>query len=479
MDPRSRRSILGWAFYDFAESAFATSILVAILPVYYLSIAPQGGIVVSFGPIRFTTAASSLWAYTISFSTMLIALPSPVLGALADSGGRRKLFLGVFGYTGALFSALLVFVGTGDYLLASALFCVANIGSVGSSTFLNALLLDVAPPGKMDSVSGKGFAAGYLGGGTVFVINLLMISHPEWFGIPSQEWGIRLSFLVVGLWWALFSIPTMLWVRERPREERTHGSRIVRDAFRTTWMTLRRITRFRDLSLYLLAFLVFNDGIQTVIVMAVPYAKETLRLDTTTLMGVLVLIQAIGIPGSLFFGWVAERLGSKQALLISLTIWSGVVIMAWRIASAVEFWVLGACVGLVLGGSQAISRSLYGALIPQSRAAEFYGFLAVSSRFSSFLGPLVFGLARDITGSMRGNPRADRVLRRGQCAVARGQCGKRCRPCTGGGRRVGGVFAPFFFRIPAVAGMTEWSARQRQECVPHAPERWNHVRELR
>ncbi len=401
MDPRSRRSILGWALYDFAESAFATSILVAILPVYYLSIAPQGGIAVAFGPIRFTTAASSLWAYTISFSTMLIALPSPVLGALADSGGRRKLFLGVFGYTGALFSALLVFVGTGDYLLASALFCVANIGSVGSSTFLNALLLDVAPPGKMDSVSGKGFAAGYLGGGTVFVINLLMIAHPEWFGIPSQEWGIRLSFLVVGLWWAVFSIPTMLWVRERPREEKTHGSRIVREAFRTTWMTLRRITRFRDLSLYLLAFLVFNDGIQTVIVMAVPYAKETLRLDTTTLMGVLVLIQAIGIPGSLLFGWVAERLGSKRALLISLTIWSGVVIMAWRMTSAAEFWVLGACVGLVLGGSQAISRSLYGALIPQPRAAEFYGFLAVSSRFSSFLGPLVFGLARDITGSMR------------------------------------------------------------------------------
>jgi UMF1 family MFS transporter len=401
MDTHSRRSVLGWALYDFAESAFATSILVAILPVYYLTIAPKGDFVISLGPFHVTTAASSVWAYTISFSTMLIAFPSPVLGALADVGGRRKLFLAVFGYTGALFSGLLVFVGTGDYFLASALFCVANIGSVGSTVYYNALLVDVAPPGKMDMVSGKGFAWGYLGGGTVFVINLLMIANPGWFGIPSQEWGIRISFLVVGVWWAVFTIPTMLWVRERPRAEEKPLGGVVKAAFRNTWSTLRRLTHYRDLARYLLAFLVFNDGIQTVIVMAVPYGKETLGLDTTTLMGTLVLIQAIGIPGSLMFGWIAEKLGAKQGLLISLAIWCCVVFLAWRMTSAAEFWVLGALVGLVLGGSQAISRSLYGSMVPASQAAEFYGFLAVSSRFSSFFGPLVFGLARDITGSMR------------------------------------------------------------------------------
>jgi len=397
----ARRSILGWVFYDFAESAFATSVLVAVLPIYYLSVAPKGDIVLTMGSWRITTAATSLWAYTVSFSTLLVALPSPVLGAIADFSGARKASLGLFSYVGALFSGLLILVGQGDYLLASALFAVANIGSVGGNIFYNSLLIDVAPPGKMDWVSGKGFAYGYVGGGALLVANLVMLARPGWFGIPSIEWAARISFVTVGVWWAVFALPTMLWVRERPFSgERPPGSYLSL-SLRRTWQTLHNIVGYRDLFIFLVAYLIFNDGIQTVIVIAIPYGKETLGIETGTLMGVLVLIQAIGVPGSLLWGKIAERWGAKRAQMVTLAIWSGVVIYAWRMTSAAEFWVLGFLVGLVLGGSQAISRSLYGAMIPAARTAEFYGFFAMSSRFSSFLGPLAFGLARDITGSMR------------------------------------------------------------------------------
>lgn len=396
-----RRSILGWVMYDFAESAFATSLLVAVLPIYYLGIAPKGSIVLSLGPWHIATAATSLWAYTVSLSTLLVAIPSPVLGSIADSSGARKRSLALFGYVGALFSGLLVLVGQGEYLLASALFCIANVGSVGGSIFYNSLLVDVAPPGRMDWLSGKGFAYGYVGGGTLLVANLIMIARPGWFGIPSVEWAARISFLTVGIWWAVFALPTLLWVRELPFTDLRPTGRYLSLGIRRTWGTIRHLVGYRDLFCFLLAYLIFNDGIQTVIVIAIPYGKETLGIGTGTLMGVLVLIQAIGVPGSLLWGKIAEKWGAKRAQTATLVIWSGVVIYAWRMTSAIEFWVLGLLVGIVLGGSQAISRSLYGAMIPPARTAEFYGFFAMSSRFSSFLGPLAFGLTHDLTGSMR------------------------------------------------------------------------------
>ena len=401
VDTQSRRSVWGWALYDFAESSFSTTILVAVLPVYYLSIAPKGDIVLALGPWRVTTAASSLWAYTISLSTLLIAVPSPVLGAIADYGGARKRFLAVFCYVGALFSAMLYFVGQGDYLLASGIFIVANIGSVGGSIFYNSLLLDVAPPGRIDWVSSKGFALGYAGGGTLLVINLLMLSRPDWFGIGSVDLAARACFLTVGVWWAVFALPTLFWVRERPYAGSRPPGGYLRIGLGRTARTLRSMAGYRDLFLFVIAFLIYNDGIQTVIVMAIPFGKEALGIGTPTLMAVLVLIQAIGVPGSLLFGKIAQAWGAKRAVMLALVIWSGIVLYAWRMTDAAEFWVLGACVGLVLGGSQAISRSLYGAMIPHGQTAEFYGFLAVSSRFASFLGPVAFGLARDLTGSMR------------------------------------------------------------------------------
>ena len=353
----------------------------------------------NFLGVQIRTAASSLWGYTISLSTLLVALMSPVLGAIADSGGTRKRFLAAFGFTGALFSALLVTVGQGDYLLAAFLFLVANIGSAAGNVFYNALLPSVADESEMDWVSGKGFSMGYLGGGILLVINLVMIRQHEWFGIPSVEWATRLCFVTVGVWWAVFTLPVLLWVKERSNGRREKAS--ITDGFRRIAATMRSLRRFPDLLRFFLAYLIYNDGIQTVIVMATPFGKEVLRLDETSLIGTLLMIQIIGIPGSLVFGKIAQRWGAKRAVLLSLCIWCGVVVYAWQMTTAAEFWALGVMVGMVLGGSQAISRSLYAKLIPKAQAAEFYGFLSFSSRFASFLGPLVFALARDITGSMR------------------------------------------------------------------------------
>jgi MFS transporter, UMF1 family len=400
-ETQSKRSVWGWAIYDFAESSFALIILVVVLPVYYLEIAPKGPIVFDVGPWQITTAASSLWAYTLAASAMLIAIPSPVLGAIADYGGSRKRFLAAFTYIGAVFTGLLALVGQGEYLLATVLFMVANVGSVGGNIFYNALLLDVAPPGKVDWVSSKGYSLGYAGGGVLLAINLLMLTYPGWFGIPSAAWAARICFVTVGVWWAVFSIPNMVWVRERASTRARPAGGYLKTGVKRTWKTLRQMRDHRDLLLFLVAFLIYNDGIQTTIAMSVPYGKVALGLETTTLIGAMLLIQLIGIPGSLVFGKCAEAFGAKRAVMVGLVVWSGVVIYAWNMTSGTEFWVLSGFVGLVMGGSQAISRSLYASMIPQGQTAEFFGFISISSRFASFLGPLAFGLARDITGSMR------------------------------------------------------------------------------
>jgi MFS transporter, UMF1 family len=396
-----KRAILGWVFYDFAESTFSTSILVAVLPIYFLTIAPPGEFLLDLGLFSFRTAATSVWGYTISFSTLLVAIISPFLGAVADFSGTRKRFLAIFGYTGAFCSGLLFFAGDGDYMLAAGLFAIANIGSAGGTVFYNSLLPEVARPDEMDWVSGRGFSMGYLGGGILLVVNMLMISYPGVFGISDAMWAARWCFVTVGVWWALFALPTLALVNERPPSRKRPEGNAAIVGWRTLRGTLKDLRNYRDLLVFFAAYLVYNDGIQTVIVMATPFGKEVLRLEPEVLMGTLVLIQAIGIPGSLAFGKLAQRWGAKQVLLLSLVIWTAVVIYAWQMTTPEEYLVLGVGVGLVLGGSQAISRSLYAAMIPKSQAAEFYGFLSFSSRFASFLGPLAFALARDLTGSMR------------------------------------------------------------------------------
>jgi UMF1 family MFS transporter len=397
-----KRAIFAWCMYDWANSAFATSILAAILPVYFASLVPEEGIAVEWGPLSLRTTASALWAYGVSFSLVLTALTAPVLGALADFSGAKKRFLFGFTYTGAAITSLLYIVRHGDYWLCLGLFVAANIGFAGSMTFYNAFLPGVAPEEKMDWVSGKGYAFGYIGGGLLLALHVLMITYHESLGIPDKSVSIRISLASVGIWWGLFAIPFFLWVPEarRPHNEREDVSYFTYGFIRFL-NTLRRFRHYQDLLWFLAAFLVYNDGIQTVIAMAAIFGKTALGLDTGTLIGTLLLTQLVAFPGALVFAKLAQRIQPKRAIMIALMLWIGIVTYAYFLRSAAEFWILGGLVGLVLGGSQAVSRSLYAQLIPKKRPAEFFGFFTISAKFASIFGPLIFGLITDLSENPR------------------------------------------------------------------------------
>ena len=388
--------------YDWANSAFATSILAALLPVYFASLVPEGGITLRWGPARLTTSASGLWAYTISFSLLVTALSAPILGALADFSRSKKRFLGVFTYTGAFFSLLLYFVQPGDWLLCLVLFMVANIGFAGSMPFYNAFLPQVADGREMDWVSGKGYAFGYLGGGLLLALHVLVITYHDVFGIPDRGLSIRVSLASVGIWWGIFAVPLFLWVPEpRMVKNPSGGVSYLGYGFRRFFKTLKCFRNYRDLLWFLVAFLIYNDGIQTVIVMAAIFGRTALGLDTGTLIGTLLMTQLIALPGALLFARVARHIQAKGAIMATLVLWIGIVTYAYFLRSALEFCILGGLVGLVLGGSQAISRSLYGQLIPKTRPAEFFGFFTISGKFASIFGPLVFGLMTDVSENPR------------------------------------------------------------------------------
>lgn len=396
------REIFGWVMYDFANSSFATTILAAVLPIYFSSIIPREGVEFWLLERKIVLDASALWAYTISFSTLIVAVISPVLGAIADYSDSKKKFLFFYCYLGCLFSALLYFVKFGDYWMAVIFFALANIGFAGGNVFYNAFLPEIADMGEMDWISGKGYAYGYLGGGLLLVLNLLMIKRFSLFGIPNQEVGTRLSFISVGLWWGIFSIPLFAFVREKRKNLPMPGGRgYVYQGFNKIYITFKKIKNFNELVKFLISFLIYNDGIQTVVSMAVIFGRSALNLSTTTLIGTLLLIQFIGIPGSLIFGKLAERIGSKRTIFLTLIVWIGIVFYAYFMSGSLEFWILGGFVGLVLGGSQAISRSLYGSLIPERNTAEFFGFFAISNKFASIFGPLTFGVIESITGNPR------------------------------------------------------------------------------
>jgi UMF1 family MFS transporter len=331
----------------------------------------------------------------------MVAVVAPVLGAMSDGGWGKKPFLALFCYLGCLATAGLVLVSTGDYWLASGLFIVGNVGFSGGNVFYNGILRDLASDDEIDSLSGVGFAAGYVGGGLLLAVNLAMIQKPQLFGLSSTEWATRVSFVTVGVWWALWALPIFRWTSERTTVAAVSVGEAIGRAVRQVVRTLRELRNYRDLFVMLIAFLLYNDGIQTVIVMASIYGKQALSLSTGDLIGTLMMIQVIGAPGAVLCGRAAARWGAKPTLLVTLTLWLGAVIYAYTMTTAAQFWGLGAVIALILGGSQAISRSLFASMVPKDRSAEFFGFFSVSGKLSSIFGPLLFALIADLTGNTR------------------------------------------------------------------------------
>ena len=391
-----------WCLYDWANSSFVTTIIAAVLPVFFVGVVcGSGSVTINLPGISFSSNSQSLWGYAMSLAALLVAIGAPVFGAAADAGGKRKLFLGIMTATGVIASALLFFSGPGLVGYTLTIVILGQIGFAGANVFYNSLLVYVTPPERRSIISARGFAMGYLGGGLLLALNLLMIKQPGFFGIPEGPMAVRLSFITVALWWAGFSIPLFKRVPEEPASSKTDFRKSFHKGIKSLSTTLKSIRQHRQAFRFLLSFLLYNDGIQTIIMMATVFGKAELGLESGHLIAALLLTQLIGVPGSILYGRFAAKTGSKKALLIGIACYIAVVLYAWKMTEAWQFWVLAGAVGLLQGGVQAISRSYYSLLIPQEKASEYFGFFSISSRFASILGPLMFAVIADITGSTR------------------------------------------------------------------------------
>jgi UMF1 family MFS transporter len=384
--------ILSWCLYDWANSAFATTIMAAVLPVFYSSVA---------GANLSKTTASSYWGYTNTVAMLIVAFSAPILGALADHSGIKKRFLALFAGIGVISTAMLVFVGRGDWFLASLLYVIGMVGFSGGNNFYDSLLPHVAGEEDIDRISSYGYALGYLGGGILLAFNLAMILKPQWFEIPDAEWGTRYSFLTVGVWWAFFSIPILRHVPEPPIVHIAgESSNPLRASIQRLSLTFHNLRQYREAFKFLVAFWLYNDGIGTIISMAVIFGAE-INIPQAHLIGSILAVQFIGIPFSILFGRLAGWVGTKRAIFLGLAIYAVISLGGYFIQTALHFWILAVLVGFVQGGTQALSRSLFGTLIPKSRSAEFFSFYDVSSKFAGIIGPFVFGIVGQMTGSSR------------------------------------------------------------------------------
>lgn len=389
---RNKSAVRGWLMYDWANSAYATTVLAAVLPIFYGSVAAAGLDAVT---------ASSYLAYTHSAGMALVAVVSPLLGSISDLSGRKTSFLAAFAMLGALATMGFSLVGEGQWLLASAFLVLSTLGFSGSLTFYDSMLPDLVPTGKRDTVSSQGYAVGYIGGGLLLAVNLLMIQQPQLLGIPDTLTGTRLSFVTVGLWWIVFSIPLLRHVPNRPKQaEGLSAAGYVKAAGKRLRTSYRIIKKYPKLVRLIAAFWFYNDGINTIILMATIYGAG-LGIGTSDLILALLITQFVGFPSTILLGRMAEKLGAKRTLLGSLYVYVLIVLLGFFMTSAVHFYLLAVMVGLVQGGSQSISRSLLSDLMPANRTGEMFGFVNITSKFSSIFGPFVFGLMGQLTGSSR------------------------------------------------------------------------------
>ncbi|WP_224753204.1 MFS transporter [Paenibacillus terricola] len=386
-----KKAVRGWLMYDWANSAFVTTMIAAVMPVYYDKVAGKG-----LGD----NVTTVYWANTQSIAALIVAILSPILGAIADFTGSKVKFVSFFAILGSIACLLSALVGEGDWLLASVLVIIGTIGFAAGNTFYDALLVDVAAPQERDKVSAQGYAWGYLGGGVLLGINVAMIQAWDTFGFSSSESATRTVFVTVGVWWLLFAIPIVRNVKERKPEVGTSAGQAIKQAFTRLAQTFRRIKHYPELLKYMIAFWFFNDGINTVIVMATAYGSS-IGIEMTDLIAALLITQIVGFPSTLLFGRYAAKLGAKKLLYFSLAVYIFIVTLGFFMENATHFYILATMVGLVQGGSQAIARSIYADLVPQVRAAEFFGFLTISSKFSSVAGPFVFALVAGNTDSSR------------------------------------------------------------------------------
>ncbi len=380
--------------YDWANSAFQSTVITAVFPSFFSAVAAAG---------LPAPAATARFAWATTAAVTITAVLGPILGAIADYRAVKKKMLGVFVAIGVITTMMMGTIDKGEWQYALALFMIANIAIACSFVFYDSLLPHIAAPDEMDRVSTAGYAIGYLGGGVLLVINLAWILSPLTFGIPDTTTAIKLSFVSVGAWWLVFSIPLFRRVPEPLRAleaDETPNENPIRAAFVRVWETFHELRGYRQAFLMLVAFLIYNDGIQTMIRMAAIYGTE-IGIDRNAQIEAFVVVQFVGIPCSFLFGALAGRIGAKTAIFLALAIYTGISILAYFMTSAWQFFALAFLVGTVQGGSQALSRSLFARMIPKHKSSEYFGFFSVFEKFAGIAGPALFAVSVSLFGSSR------------------------------------------------------------------------------
>jgi len=381
----NRPELRAWAMYDWANSAFQTTIIAGVFPIYFARVAAAG---------LPENIQDSRYLWTTTAAIVIMALLAPIFGAMADAKPIKKTLLSAFMLVGSACCLGMWFIRDGDWMLALMLFGLGNIAVAGSIVFYESLLPHIATPHELDKVSTAGYAMGYIGGGVLLAVNLLMIQQPGWFGLPDAGVATRLSFVTVGVWWILFTIPVLRRVAEpvitRPSGATTVGGE-VQAAFTQLRKTFHELKHYKHAVLMLVAFFLYNDGVQTIIRVATLYG-EGIGIDTGSMITALLLVQFVGVPCSFLFGALAGRIGAKRGIFLGLSVYLVITVLAYFMTNATHFYALAIMVGLVQGGTQALSRSLYASMIPKAKSSEFFAFFGVFERYAGILGPAMFAI---------------------------------------------------------------------------------------
>ena len=382
MDER-KKAILGWALYDWGNSAFATTVMAGFFPIFFKQYWSYGA------DVNMSTAQLGLGN---ALASLLVAIMAPVLGAIADKGGVRKKLLIFFAYLGVLMTAALFVVQKGAWAWAIFIYAMGSIGFAGANVFYDSLLPGITDKKNIDFVSAFGFSMGYLGGGLLFLINVLMTLMPDKFGLPDAGMAVRLSFVSVAVWWGFFTIFTILWVPEdRESVQSKKTLEIIASGFRQFFGTLKKIRHLKTVLTFLLAYWFYIDGVDTIIKMAVDYGMS-IGFQPNDLIKALLITQFVGFPAALLFGKLGQKWGVRKSIYLAIGIYICVTIWGTLMTEKYEFYILAIVIGLVQGGIQALSRSYYSRLIPKSMAAEFYGFYNMLGKFAAILGPMLMGI---------------------------------------------------------------------------------------
>src|SRR6266404_1068379 len=403
MNEYSAKEQRGWYLYDFANSAFSTTVVTLFLGPYLTALTKAAADAEGFvRPLGFAIDARSYWSYMVSLSVILQVLFLPVVGAVADYGRRKKEVLAATAYLGAAATLAMFFLQGSEYVLGGVLFLIANVSFGASLVIYNSFLPEIAPPEDRDAVSSKGFGIGYLGGGLLLALNLVLYLKADRIGI-SEAMAVRISLCSAGVWWAIFTIPTLLALRNRgPARVLAAGESALRVVLKQLAHTLRDVRQYPQTMTFLIAYLLYNDAIQTVLTLASQFGNDELKIPVSTLTLAILMVQFVAFFGSIGFNWLAAAITAKRAVVVSLVIWTAVLVYIYAaVKTTLEFFVMAAIVAIVMGGIQALSRSLYAQIVPKGKEAEYYSIYEVSDKGTSWMCPLLFGLALQFTKSYR------------------------------------------------------------------------------